>query len=361
MLKNKRRLAFVALLFIVAALFWGLARPAVKPLQPRSLEPQPGQAQLTPVLVDQANSGVPDVYPQQSLRNQSREAAIKTHIENIRRDPQYQWKVPIRFYGKVVDQNGYPVVDAIVYLQWVNLGGKRGVGEAQIKTNSNGSFSFEGVKGKRLIVLQIENRGYFEMNLSENQTGFEFANPAEDIFYEPDSNNPVTFVMRKKGETQPLVVESIELNMRGQGSTQTVDLLTGKVAQTGGQLQVTVWKPTITAEQIRTAKVFPYDWRIQVKLDDGGLAEHKDIFAFEAPESGYLPDFDVKLRPTNGASADVTVNKQFYFYFGEPRRYGRLQLRTDGDRPYVFVDYWFNPAPGSRNLEFDPAKVVKSP
>jgi len=151
----------------------------------------------------------------------------------------------------------------------------------------------------------------------------------------------------------------MELILSGQGATASIDLPTGKVSPAGGQLQVTVWKPTITTEQINTGKVFPYDWRIQVKVNDGGLMEHSDIFAFEAPESGYVSEFDAKRHPTGG-NANVTIDKQFYFCFGQLRRYGRLHLRTDGDRPFVAVDYWLNPT-GDRNLEFDPAKAVTVP
>ena len=111
----------------------------------------------------------------------------------------------------------------------------------------------------------------------------------------------------------------------------------------GGQLQVTVWKPTIT------------------KINGGGLVEHRDVFAVEAPESGYVAEYNSTLHATNGMSPGVTLNKQFYFYFGQPRNYGRLHFRTDGDRPAVAVDYWLNPAPDSRNLECDPSKIVRSP
>jgi len=358
MRKGKTILVCVAMLVISAIIFWWLARPVHQPIQtqPKS---QSNQAKATPVSVDQTNKSAPDAYPQQSLKIQSRETAIKAYIENVRRDPRYQWKIPIRFYGKVVDQRDEPVPGATVHFQWNDLSAK-GTSEATKESDNQGLFLLDGVQGKFLGV-QVNKDGYYTVGGADGIVGFEYANPAENWFYEPDPDNPVVFHLRKKGESQPLTVKSIELNLTGQGATRTIDFPTGKVSPAGGQLQVTVWKPSITNEQINAGKVFPYDWRIQVKINDGGLFEHNDVFAFEAPDTGYASEFDAKLHPTNGASTDVTVNKQFYFYFGEPRKYGRLHLRTDGDRPYVFVDYWFNPTPGSRNLEFDPAKVVKSP
>ena len=100
-------------------------------------------------------------------------------------------------------------------------------------------------------------------------------------------------------------------------------------------------------------KVFPYDWRIRVRVNGGGIVEHEDVFAFEAPELGYVAEYDASLHPTDGMSPDVTVNKQFFFYFSQPRQYGRLHLRADGDRPTVAVDYWLNSTPDNRNLEYD--------
>ena len=36
-----------------------------------------------------------------------------------------------------------------------------------------------------------------------------------------------------------------------------------------------------------------------------------------------------------------------------------MHLRTDGDRQIIFVDYFLNPTPGSRNLEVDETQVIK--
>jgi hypothetical protein len=349
MFRNKVLLGGLIVLLVVTALLWwhnryvGTSRPFEAASQP-SQEPTTDSAQA----IHSASAE----YRQLSLKGLSRKEAIRIFNQNTKRDSRYEWEIPIRFYGKVIDQHGSPVADSTVKLQWVNLEGEDGASEAYLTTNAEGLFTFEGVKGKRLLVLEITKDGYHQMNPKANQTSFEFANPAETIFYEPDPSNPVTLLIRKKGEAQPLIMKSVEVVLRGQGATGTVDLLTGEVSTSAGQLHVTVWKPTITTEQINTGKVFPYQWRVRIRINSGGLAEHKDAFPFEAPESGYVTEYDATLRPSDGASADVTVNKEFYFYFGQPRKYGRLHFRTDGDRPYVFINYWLNPS-GSRSLEYD--------
>jgi hypothetical protein len=298
------------------------------------------------------HQNAPDEYPQLSPGAHGLEAATDEYIENIHRDPQYPWKVPIRFYGKLIDQHDNPVPGAAVHFQWVNLQSSEGIEEADTITDAEGRFSLEGKRGKNLGV-RIFKDGYYDVSPDENQLNFEYANPAERTFYEPDPNDPVMFRIRTKGEMEALIRNEVRFELRGPGVMATVDLLTGNVSPSNGQLQVTVWKPTITTQQINTGKVFPYDWRVQIRMNHGGLAEHTDAFPFTAPESGYVPQHDENLHAANGASPGTTIDKRFYFYFGQPPKYGRLHFRTDGDRPYVSIQYWLNPS-GSRNLEHDP-------
>ena len=165
--------------------------------QPPSTESRSKQAQTTPARTAQSKQTPTDEYPQQSLKTQSREAATRAYIENVRRDPQYEWKMPIRFYGKVIDQYGSPVVRASVCLQWVTLKGTEGVSAAKTTTDAKGLFALENATGKTLSV-KITKEGYYDVSRRENQTSFEYANPAETIFYEPNDNSPAIFLMRKR-------------------------------------------------------------------------------------------------------------------------------------------------------------------
>ncbi len=336
--------AFTALVLIATAVLWWRSRPS-------ATESSLNHVKATATPVPKEPQVLLDEYPQLSLRDRPRQEVIKAFNENTKRDPRYEWKIPIRFFGKVVDQDDNAVADALVHFQWVNLQGNEGVEEAEATTDQQGRFSLEGKRGKRLSV-RISKKGYYDVTRDENQLDFEYANPAEHVFYEPDASNPVILRIRKKGKMEELIANEVLLDLRGQGATATVDLVTGNVSPSNGQLQVAVWKPGITAEQINTGKVFPYEWRVQLKINGGGLAEYTDVDPFEAPKSGYTSQYDALLQPTHGASADVTVDKQFYFYFGQPPKYGRFQLRTNGDRASVFIKSWLNPS-GSRNLEYD--------
>ena len=351
----KRTLLFtVAILVLISAvLLWFRSySQSSGRTQPRSADAIPDHAKTSSVLpLSQDDDNAPNAYTQSSVPAESVEAATDAYIENIRRDPEYQWKRPINFFGKVVDQNDDPVEGAAVRFQWVNLQGSEGVEEADTTTDAEGRFSLRDKNGKNLGV-NISKEGYHDASPYDNQLNFEYANPAERTFYEPNASNPVTFRLRKKGKSEKLITNEVKFDLPGQGAMATVDLLTGHVLPKGGQLEITVWKPTIANEQINTGKVFPYDWRVQIKINDGGLAEHTDAFPFEAPESGYLAQFDASLHPRNSASRDVTVDQQFYFYFDQPRKYGRMRFRTDGHRSRIAINYWLNPS-GSRNLEYD--------
>ena len=233
---------------LLTALLWWLSRPAERPVQRRpphsqSEHSQPKQSQTTHARTVERNQSVPDEYPQLSLKSQSQGDAVRAYIENVRRDPKYEWKMPIHFYGKVIDQHNDPVVGATAHLQWINLQGKEGVGEAEVAADGAGLFSLEGVKGKRLSV-RISKSGYYNLSGQENQTSFEYANPAEASFHKPYPVTPAVFLLRRKGTPEPLIVKSLELQLSGKGATTTVDLMTGKVLAAGGELQVTVWKPT---------------------------------------------------------------------------------------------------------------------
>jgi hypothetical protein len=99
------------------------------------------------------------------------------------RDKEADWKVPIRFYGRVVDQDRQPVSGATVHFQWTVLS-KQGTSEADTVSDEGGNFSLTGARGKNLGVYVTKQGYYTPENIKAS--GFEFADPAEPNFYEPD-------------------------------------------------------------------------------------------------------------------------------------------------------------------------------
>lgn len=273
-------------------------------------------------------------------------ALSKSEIETEvnRRDAQdskWEWKMPIRFYGRVVDENQQPVGDAKVHFQWTDLSGN-GTTEADTATDQQGLFQVDNVQGKRLLV-RVSKPGYYPSD-PRNRLSFEFANPFEEIYYQPKSTAPVLFYLRKQRAGAELIAKSVEVVLPGDGTAATIRLETGSTAA-AGELEVRAWKPWPPRPMSP-----PYDWKVTLALTNGGFVESVEELAFEAPESGYTPSFVIDMAANAKDNWKVSVAKTLYFSYGAPKRYGRLSLRTDGNSRYIFVDYVVNPL-GSRKME----------
>ena len=111
---------------------------------------------------------------------------------------------PIVFYGKVVDQNGDPVPNLRVSLTiesftpnpLVLSTGRR---KAELHADSDGFFCYKGV-GRMLIVFIWPPDGYEHTEQSSSRRfyyGQSYDNSVKQ-FHNPDKNNPVIFILRKK-------------------------------------------------------------------------------------------------------------------------------------------------------------------
>jgi hypothetical protein len=316
----------------IASLGWNPKQPAISHQHPLSITNRSQATEST------RPSGDDD---QISLKDLTKEQAMQAWWARRERDKQADWKVPIRFYGRVVDQDMHPVSGADVQFEWTDLSTK-GTSKADTKSDEHGLFTLANVRGKNLGVYVSKTGYYTPKNVKAR--GFEFAVPGEDNYYEPNPDNPVLFQLRKKGEGADLIKKSIEVVLPGDGTSASVDLATGKITPTG-QLQVQAWKPWPPRPMSPH-----YDWKVVLRIPHGGFVEAHEEFAFEAPETVYSEAFEVNMPASAGDAWKVSAEKTLYFAFGEPKKYGRLSFRTDGSSRYVFLDYVLNPS-GSRNLE----------
>ena len=62
-------------------------------------------------------------------------------------DPDFQWKMPIEFYGIVVDQLGDPVANATVVFGRTTVVGPLPDPEQRVLSGSDGRFELTGVQG----------------------------------------------------------------------------------------------------------------------------------------------------------------------------------------------------------------------
>jgi hypothetical protein len=263
-------------------------------------------------------------------------------------DSKWEWKIPIHFYGKVVDENSQPVLGTDVHFQWTDLSAT-GTSERDVTSDGQGRFSLGDVEGKRVLV-RVTKPGYYSSD-PRNRLSFEYANPFEEIYHQPTPDSPVVFHLRKKGIPTQLLRKSVEIFLPGDGSSAKLRLETGKIGS-DGELAVQAWKPWPPRPMSP-----PYDWKVTLTLIGGGFLETHEDFPFEAPETGYQEKYTIDMSAALRNQWKVAADQTLYFVLAEPKRYGHLSIRTDGNSRYIFLEYVIN-STGSRNLEFDRTKVI---
>lgn len=256
-----------------------------------------------------------------------------------KRDWHFEYKMPLSFFGKIVDDQGQPVVGANIKFSWFDLSSE-GTGHKNAVSDANGLFSLNGAAGKSLGV-QVSKEG-FKCWISKNTFNFENG-ILSDHYYNPDPMNPVVFVLRKNREAETLLVRK----------TQEVQLEAGQ----GKSFPIGAGDVFINVERLSgeiTNNHARY-WNARVTVPNGGLSLTTEEFPFEAPENGYTNEYVITRETPHPPMGDLGG----MFYVKTQAGYGRVSVTYVMNSPWVYVDSWFNPNPNSRNLELDPAKVIK--
>ena len=263
-------------------------------------------------------------------------------VTNRSTDPLEEWRQPINFYGKVVDENGAPVGGAKARFQWTDLS-EKGTSEADVTSGTDGRFALQNRQGKRLTVA-VMKAGYYSSK--HNPIAFEYANPYEGLF-KPDANNPVCFLLRKYGKAEPLVVVSKTYPIAKDGVPFEVELNEGKQVGAGkGDIRVECWTNdnNIDAQH-------HHDWHCRISVLNGGLVEAPDEFAFTAPEQGYRPFDEITML---SSQQDWSYAPQKRYFVKLPSGlYAFIQFKMMAAGDHVFkLESFLNPS-GSRNLEYN--------
>jgi hypothetical protein len=263
---------------------------------------------------------------------------------------------PISFWGKVIDQYGNPVVGADV--SWGannNLDPNKSGTRGQATSDANGLFSIasHGIS----LSVEVAKSGYHRVPTAMggkrgSYGGFSNAERLGNTDSPMGTkDDPAIFVLQKMGETVSLVhISERSIKTAKDGSPVQVNLETGQT--TGeGDLKVQCW----TNDQSKDAQGH-YNWKCILTVPGGGLVERNERFAFEAPSEGYQESVELTPSPEKWAS---NIERQYFVKLAD-NRYARInfRMRTGGEHFFVIESY-FNPTPGSRNLEYDPAKTIK--
>ncbi len=328
----RTRRLLVILLFFAAALVvvWMLSsageRTRVHPAaesasggdERRAPQPRPGPDVGLRKEVDSAERSRPPAPEPAPNTDQ----AVRDYVANKMADPEYDWKQPINFYGKAVDENQLAVEGASVDFKWTNLSAD-GTSEYHTTSDESGFFSMVNRKGKCLSVT-VSKAGYYSTG-DARKASFEYANPAEGLFT-PDVNVPVLFHLRKKGVGVDLITSrygaapDFPIHIPRDGTPVLVDLVERRVGEVG-QLRISENKPAYdTWKEAKT-------WSFRMEIPGGGFVAEHDEFPFEAPATGYQPVVEFNLQQGQPDWA-LNLEKDYYMKFGNPPRYGVLHLQT---------------------------------
>jgi hypothetical protein len=263
-----------------------------------------------------------------------------------------EWRTPIEFYGKVVDDNTNPVAGAGVHFIWTDLSNE-GTSTKDVMSDEQGRFVLSNSKGKNLIV-QVSKKGYY----SYEPFGAAFNYAGENQNFSPDSANPVIFRLKKKGVAEPLIhIQSALGGAKGfrlpkDGTPVEISLTSGKVVQSGGDLRVQCW----THNQGKTPGEH-YDWKCHISIPDGGLVLSSNEVDFLAPSEGYKTGDVIEMR-SEGGNDWSSHAKRLYFLKLANGHYARINFEVVAGGDHFFqLESFLNPS-GSRTLEFDPQIAI---
>ncbi len=264
-----------------------------------------------------------------------------TAMEHADRD--FQWKMPIDFYGKVIDQFGEPVAGAKVTLIWSAMGGTQG---KEVFTRNDGKFELTDAKGKGVSV-EILKDGYLRTKASYGS--FEYAAFFEDNFHVPDRGKPVIFRLQKLTAAEPMYKFSTTGRVLLDGTPLMLNVATGKTGT--GDLSFSI--------QLGTGRgAGGPDYTLTVQGNGGAaLVLSSDEFLFSAPESGYQNVLTLKQVATDPNYRDA--QKLRFYVKTSAAKYAAVQVEIDirekTQNAGFFAIVYYNPS-GSRNLEFDHRK-----
>ena len=243
----KKRIFIVLLLLVVAGVWLWLRhnRPAEQVLteSPVAETNQPTTPQSRQRRTAPASAPTPASVPNPPAQDGA--AAVESRINQIKTEVERgyeEWRTPIEFYGKVVDENTNAVANADVHFVWTDLSPK-GNSDKQTTSDGSGLFSLRNEAGKHLMV-QVSKQGYY----SYQPFGAAFFYAGENQNFVPDAANPVMFRLKKKGVAEPLVhVQAPIGGAKGfrvarDGTGVEISLATGKTVPSGqGDLRVQCW------------------------------------------------------------------------------------------------------------------------
>ena len=241
---------------------------------------------------------------------------------------------------------------AINFSVQVYNGRESGIKTGTETTDSKGLFTISGYNGERLSFMPRKS-GY--AIASQNCGGiYSYMWPEEQRVH-PDINNPVVIKMWKLQGAEPLLTIQQNYKLPFTNSPIFFDLLAGKIVAAGGDLKITVTRPSGIVSE-RTLQ----SWSVQIEVVDGGLIESSgtEQITYWATGNGYQPNANFIFSTNAPQKWFGGINQGFYVASRNGQAYSKLGFAFSiNQRPDDFMYINFSGVAntnGSRNWEGDP-------
>jgi hypothetical protein len=270
--------------------------------------------------------------------------------EASQRDRLLDWKRPIDFWGKVIDEQDQPVAGAEVEFAWNDLS-RAGTSKARLRSAEDGSFALTGKRGKGLSVA-VRKDGYHQVP-GRFSGSYEYALPHERFI--PNPSDPVVFRLQRMRTFVELHSREVVLGLPNDGSELRLGVLEDRL-NTNGQIRARIFMGPMNNERRVSA------WRFVITIPGGGFVPiDPTTLPFEAPAEGYVETIEISCNPEDDR---LPMKKaDYYVRMGSLPIFGRIyfQVKPSPREHYansaLRLTYAINLS-GSRNLEGDPSAPV---
>jgi hypothetical protein len=348
----------VALLLVVLLLgYWWMSQPGVKPTPPQPAATPPPPAPVAPT-----SSANPTPAPTPNAAPSSSTPAVppldhQAEVEREKKVWDLWFATPIIFYGKVVDQNGTPVegADALISPSQSLPGGNNlETNDPKYHVMSDGQGLFS-IKTHGLgVSIMVSKQGYYSSDASNGN--FAYVKGAGKLAVYNDPKAPAIFTLRKKGQTESLIVTQGTVKIASNGTARPMSLTTGHTyVVPNGDITVQAW---VQDQGVPVNSNKPYDWRCVITVPGGGIQVRTgDEFDFEAPTDGYQPTDEITM-PATVAQWSSSASRSYFLRLGNGD-FARVDFTIAAENPHQFqITSYLNPTPGHRNLEYDPNQTA---
>jgi hypothetical protein len=273
-------------------------------------------------------------------------------------DPAYQWRTPIEFFGKVIDEKEQPVAGAGVEYSWngtVEKYGKDGVVHKTMTSDTSGQFHIHGIEGKCMTVY-VRKPGHYSKAYPQGK--YEYAGFWEPTFIEPDREKPVIFHLVKRPVAEPTYRIGSRIFLEPPALETHLDLLSPTAqSTTPADLYVRITRPPGASYEK------PFDWSVTIEGRNGAeIVETTDEFMLQAPADSYQSKL---IREYKNPTGNARQKVRFYVRSKGRKLYAAVDFemaayrRMNGSEPAsIVISATVNPN-NSPNVEYDPEKNIR--